>query len=61
MSSLELSSESELLQETCWSFKSKIQQATKSSLDYPLTGTIHVDEFMVGGSEEDKRGKREGL
>jgi len=41
-------------------FKSKIQQAMKSSLNYPLTGTIHVDEFMVGGPEEDKRGRSKG-
>ncbi len=61
MSSLELSSEFELRQKTCWSFKLKIQQAMKSSLNYPLTGTIHVDEFMVGGPEEDKRGRSKGL
>lgn len=61
MSSLELSSEFELRQKTCWSFKSKIQQAMKSSLNYPLTGTIHVDEFMVGGPEEDKRGRSKGF
>ncbi len=48
MSSLELSSEFELRQKTCWSFKSKVQQAMKSSLNHPLTGIIHVDEFMVG-------------
>ena len=33
----------------------------KSSLNYPLTGTIHVDEFMVGGPEENKRGRSKGL
>ena len=61
MSSLELSSEFELRQKMCWSFKSKIQQAMKSSLNSPLTGTIHVDEFMVRGPEEDKRGRSRGL
>ena len=60
MSSLELSSEFELRQKTCWSFKSKIQQAMVSSLKHPLIGTIHVDEFMVGGPEEDKRGRSIG-
>jgi len=61
MSSLELSSEFELRQKTCWSFKSKVQQAMKSSLNHPLTGIIHVDEFMIGGPEEDKRGRSKGL
>jgi transposase-like protein len=61
MSSLELSSEFELRQKTCWSFKSKVQQAMESSFKYPLTGVIHVDEFMVGGPEEDKRGRSKGL
>ena len=61
MSSLELSSEFELRQKTCWSFKSKVQQAMESSLNHPLTGTIHVDEFMVGGPEENKKGRSKGL
>ena len=61
MSSLELSSEFELRQKTCWFFKSKVQQAMKSSLNHPLTGVIHVDEFMIGGPEENKKGKSKGL
>jgi hypothetical protein len=60
MSSLELSNEFELRQKTCWSFKLKIQQAMSSSLNYPLTGTVHVDEFMIGGPEEGKRGRSKG-
>lgn len=60
MSSLELSNEFELRQKTCWSFKLKIQQAMSSSLNHPLTGTVHVDEFMVGGPEEGKRGRSKG-
>jgi hypothetical protein len=61
MSSLELSSEFELRQKTCWSFKSKVQQAMESSLNYPLTITIHVDEFIVDGSEDNKKGRSKGL
>jgi hypothetical protein len=60
MSSLELSKEFELRQKTCWEFKWKIQQAMASSLQYPLTGTVHVDEFMIGGPEEEKRGRSKG-
>lgn len=60
MSSLELSKEFELRQKTSWEFKWKIQQAMASSLQYPLTGTVHVDEFMVGGPELQKRGRNKG-
>ncbi len=60
MSSLELSSEFELRQKTCWLFKTKLQKAMESSLNDPLTGTIHVDEFLIGGPEENKRGRSKG-
>lgn len=60
MSSLELSEEYELRQMTCWTFKWKIQQAMKSSCLYPLEGEVHVDEFYVGGEEEQKRGRSKG-
>ncbi|MCM1441017.1 MAG: IS1595 family transposase, partial [Roseburia sp.] len=60
MSSLELSEEYELRQKTCWAFKWKIQQAMKSSCQYPLNGQVHVDEFYVGGEEEQKRGRSKG-
>lgn len=60
MSTLELSNEFELRQKTCWEFKWKIQQAMASSLQYPLEGVVHVDEFMIGGSEEKKRGRSKG-
>jgi hypothetical protein len=60
MSSLELGREFELRQKTCWAFKLKIQRAMASSLKYPLKGTVHVDEFMVGGPEAGKRGRSKG-
>lgn len=60
MSSMELSEEFELRQKTCWEFKWKIQQAMQSYCNYPLNGTIHVDEFYIGGEEEGKRGRSKG-
>ena len=60
MSSRELSEEYELRQMTCWAFKWKIQQAMKSSCKYPLEGQVHVDEFYIGGEEEQKRGRSHG-
>lgn len=61
MSSIELSSEFELRQKTCWAFKHKVQSAMKSSLNRTLTGIVHVDEFVIGGPEEGKKGRSKGL
>lgn len=60
MSSLELGQEFELRQKTCWEFKWKVQQAMESSLKHPLEGIVHVDEFFIGGAEEQKRGRNKG-
>jgi len=60
MSSLELSHEFELRQKTCWEFKWKLQQAMASSCKYPITGTVHADEFWLGESEERKPGRSHG-
>ena len=60
MSSIELSNEFELRQKTCWAFKQKVQQVMKSSLQRPLTGLIHTDEFVIGGPEEGKKGRSKG-
>jgi hypothetical protein len=57
MSSLELSEEFELRQKTCWYFKCKIQQAMASSKRYPMSGEVHIDEFLVGQYEEGKKGR----
>jgi hypothetical protein len=57
MSSLELSHEFELRPMTCWQFKWKIQQSMRSSRKHPLSGTVHVDEFLIGEYEEWKRGR----
>lgn len=60
MSTLELSREFELRQPTCWEFKWKIQQAMQSSKQHPLEGEVHVDEFFIGGQEEQKPGRSKG-
>lgn len=60
MSSLELSSEFELRQKTCWSFKQKVQEAMKSTLRSPLTRVVNADEFVIGGPEEGKKGRSKG-
>lgn len=60
MSTLELSKEFDLREKTCWSFKRKLQEVMQSSLQNPLTGLVHVDEFWIGGPDEDKRGRSVG-
>ncbi len=60
MSSLELSEEYELRLNTCWVFKWKIQQVMASSKQYSLEGEVHVDEFFVGGEENQKHGREHG-
>jgi hypothetical protein len=57
MSSLELSNEFDLRQKTCWEFKWKMQQAMRSSKQYPLSGTVQVDDFYIGEYEEGKTGR----
>lgn len=32
----------------------KVREAMKSSENHPLTGVVHVDEFVVGGKESGK-------
>lgn len=60
MSSLELSKEFEMRQKTCWEFKWKVQQAMQSSKRYLLSGKVDIDEFLVGGVEDQKRGRSQG-
>jgi len=57
---MELSKEFSLRQKTCWAFKWKIQQAMQSSGNYPLSGEVHIDEFVIGDHEEQKRGRSHG-
>ena len=60
LSTMELSKEFGLRQKTCWAFKWKLQHVMKSSGAYPLKGEVHVDECMIGGPEEQKRGRSHG-
>ena len=38
-------------------FMHKVREAMKSSESNPMDGNVHVDEFVVGGKEEDKPGR----
>jgi hypothetical protein len=60
ISSYEIESEFSISQETCWKFRNKVQAIMKSSELFPLSGNVDVDEFLVGGPEEGKRGRSHG-
>lgn len=60
MSSCELSKEVGCNQKSAWLFKSKLQEAMKSSELYPLTGKVDVDEFAVGGLDQESQGRSKG-
>ena len=60
MSSYELSKELDISQKTAWLFHRKVQQVMASSGRYPLTGEVHIDEFVIGGPESRKRGRSYG-
>jgi transposase-like protein len=60
ISSHELSRKLEMRQKTCWLFKRKVMEAMKSDNDKFLKGQIEVDEFFIGGPQENKKGRSEG-
>ena len=52
MATTELSRKLQLRQKTCWLFKRKVMEAMKSSAQTPLTGTVEVDEFIIGNARK---------
>ncbi|MEO6843644.1 MAG: IS1595 family transposase [Ginsengibacter sp.] len=60
ISSYELAKEIGVSQPTAWLFHCKLQQAMQSSGDFPLTGEVHIDEYVTGGTEPGKPGRSDG-
>ena len=60
MSTYELAKELGITQKTAWLFHRKLQEAMASSGKHPLTGEVHIDEFVTGGPEPVKRGRSLG-
>jgi len=58
IASTELSRKLGLQQKTCWFFKQKVMRAMQSSHNYPMEGSVEVDETVVGGQEEGVRGRK---
>ena len=38
-------------------FMHKVREAMKSSENHPIDGTVHIDEFVIGGKEKGKVGR----
>lgn len=58
IASTELSRKLGLRQKTCWLFKQKVMRAMKSSGNHLMIGKVEVDETVVGGQEENTRGRK---
>lgn len=57
MSTIELGSEVGIQQKSAWLFKRKAQVGMQSDKKKKIETQVHVDEFVVGGKEEDKPGR----
>lgn len=57
MSSIQVGLRYGIRQPTAWTFMHKVRKAMESSKKYPLSELVHVDEFVVGGMEEGKKGR----
>lgn len=60
MSTYELAKEVGISQPTAWLFHCKLQQTFASSGKHPLTGEVHIDEFVTGGPEKGMPGRSDG-
>jgi hypothetical protein len=45
-------------QTAAWLFRRKVQEAMKSSEQFPLEGEVHVDEFEIGPPQKGEQGRR---
>ncbi len=44
-------------QNTAWLFRRKVQEAMKSSEQFPLEDEVHVDEFEIGTPQKGEQGR----
>ena len=58
LSALQMSVRYGVQERTARLFMHKIREAMKSSTKHPIDGIVHVDEFVVGGHEQFKPGRR---
>jgi len=57
LSSSQIAKRYGITRKTAWLFSHKVRIAMKSSENKPIEGTVHVDEFVIGGKENMKPGR----
>ncbi len=57
ISATQMSERVGITEKTARLFMHKVREAMKSSENFPMDGLVHVDEFVVGGYEENKLGR----
>ena len=57
LSSIQMGERYGIRQGTAWYFMHKVRSAMESSKKHPLKGLVHVDEFIIGGQEENAPGR----
>lgn len=44
--------------DSAWLFMKKVRTAMESTAAYPMTGKVHVDEYVIGGHEAGAQGRK---
>lgn len=57
ISSIQMGKRYGIRQATAWYFMQKVRKAMESGQKWPLSELVHVDEFVVGGQEEGRKGR----
>jgi transposase-like protein len=57
LSSSQVSKRYSITRKTAWLFMHKVRKGMESSQTLPIEGIVHVDEFVVGGKENNKQGR----
>lgn len=57
LSSIQVGKRYGISQTTSWFFMQKVRKSMESSKKYSLSELVHVDEFTIGGKEQDKQGR----
>lgn len=60
LSALQVAKRYSIRPQTARKFMHKVREAMKSSKTLPMTGEVHVDEFVVGGQEAGHIGRSYG-
>lgn len=57
LSATQVSKRYGITRKTAWLFMHKVRKGMESSQSFPINGIVQVDEFVVGGKENNKQGR----